>query len=189
AALREGDEAFFVGRVESAKTPPGRLVVTVSDGTGSLELAFFNSARYLSQQLAPGRRISVAGTVKRFRTLQIAHPEWEILGEGEEPRGGLLPVYPLTGELADTRAEHKLLQKIALEALDTYAFSDPVSPEHRKLLGLRPEKEALRALHAPQSHGEIEAARLELKVRELWPLSLRRAKVRLERRARGKAFA
>src|SRR5690606_9806467 len=67
ASLRGGDEAYFVARVEGAKAPPGRLVVTVSDETGSLELAFFNSAHYLKQQLTPGRRISVAGTVKRFR--------------------------------------------------------------------------------------------------------------------------
>lgn len=191
SGLREGDEAFFTARIESVKTPPGRLVVTVSDETGSLELTFFNSAHYLKQQLMPGRRIAVAGTVKRFRTLQIAHPEWEILEGGQTPRGGLLPVYPLTGELADTRAEHKLLQRIALEALETFAFSDPVSPEHRALLGLRPEKEALRALHAPDpasGHGGIEAARLELKVRELWPLALRRAQARRLRRTRGKAF-
>jgi ATP-dependent DNA helicase RecG len=189
SSLREGDEAFFVAHIESVKTPPGRLVVTVADETGTLELAFFNSAHYLKQQLAVGRRISVAGTVKRFRTLQVSHPEWEILDGGQAPRGGLLPVYPLTGELADTRAEHKLLQKIALEALETFAFSDAIPPEQRTLLGLRPEKEALRALHAPESTGGIEAARMELKVRELWPLAMQRVKARRARRTRGKAFS
>src|SRR5690606_25909813 len=136
ASLREGDDAFFIACVESVKAPPGRLIVTVADETGSLELAFFNAAGFLRQQLLPGRRLSVAGVVKRFRTLQIAHPEWEILRDGESPRGGLLPVYPLTESLAETRAEHKLLQKFALEALERFDFSDPLSPEERIFLGL-----------------------------------------------------
>src|SRR5690606_31986533 len=142
ATLQEGDDAFFVARVASVKTPPGRLVVTVRDETdqAAIELAFFNAAGFLRQQLVPGRRLSVAGTVKRFRTLQITHPEWEILRDDQEARGGILPVYPLTEHLADTRAEHKLLQKFALEALDTFAFSDPLTPAEQTVLAVRPEK-------------------------------------------------
>src|SRR5690606_32209989 len=168
--LREGDEAYVAARIDAVKTPPGRLVVTVSDDTGRIDLAFFNSAAFLRQQLAPGRRLAAAGVVKRFRTLQIVHPEWELLDEGQEPRGGLLPVYPLTESLAETRAEHKLLQKFALEALDRFEFSDPLAPAERALLDLRPEVEVLRALHAPGSAAAAAAAREELKVRELWPL-------------------
>jgi ATP-dependent DNA helicase RecG len=188
ASLREGDDAFFTARIDSVKTPPGRLVVTVADDTGSLELAFFNSAQFLRQQLVPGRRLSVAGVVKRFRTLQIAHPEWEILRDDQDPRGGLLPVYPLTEDLAETRAEHKLLQKFALEALERFDFSDALSPQERAGLGLRPEKEALRILHAPESLADVEAVRQELKTRELWPLCLQRAQARQDRRRRGKSF-
>jgi ATP-dependent DNA helicase RecG len=188
ATLREGDDAFFTCHIDSVQTPPGRLIVRVSDDTGSFELAFFRAARFLTEQLYPGRRISVAGTVKRFRSLQIAHPEWEVLREDQDPRGGLLPVYPLTGELAETRAEHKLLQKLALEALDKYQFSDPLSAEERTRLGLRPEIEALKILHAPESLDDVRAALGELKLRELWPLCVTRAQARRERRARGKPF-
>jgi ATP-dependent DNA helicase RecG len=188
ATLGEGDDAFFTAVIDGVKTPPGRLIVSVTDETGSIELAFFNSAQFLRQQLTPGRRISVAGVVKRFRSLQIAHPEWEVLREDQDPRGGLLPVYPLTEDLADTRAEHKLLQKFALEALDKFSFSDPLALPERTMLKLRAEKDVLRLLHAPQSHEDIETARFEMKVRELWPLCLRRAVARRQRRARGKSF-
>lgn len=190
ATLKEGDDAFFTARITSVKTPPGRFLVTVADehDQATLELAFFNAAPFLRQQLLPGRRLSVAGVVKRFRSLQIAHPEWELLRDDQDARGGILPVYPLTEDLADTRAEHKLLQKFALEALERFAFSDPLGPAERNLLGLRPEKEALRALHAPAAFEDIERARTELKVRELWPLCVRRAEARRLRRTRGKSF-
>ena len=101
SGLREGDDAYFVAVIDSVQTPPGRFIARVSDDTGTFELAFFHAAAFLKQQLTPGRRIAAAGQVKRFRTLQIAHPEWELLVEGQEPRGGMLPVYPLTGDLAE----------------------------------------------------------------------------------------
>lgn len=190
SSLKEGDDAFFTARITSVKTPPGRLLVTVADehDQATIELAFFNAAQFLRQQLLPGRRLSVAGVVKRFRSLQITHPEWEILRDDQDARGGILPVYPLTEDLADTRAEHKLLQKFALEALDLFAFSDPLDPGERTLLGLRPEKEVLRAVHAPAALEDVERARTELKVRELWPLCVRRAEARRLRRTRGKSF-
>ncbi len=191
ADLEEGDDAFFTAHVTGVKTPPGRLIVTVTDeadGQSTIELAFFNAAHFLRQQLLPGRRLSVAGVVKRFRTLQIAHPEWEALREDQDPRGGLLPVYPLTGEMSDTRAEHKLLQKFALEALDKFEFSDPLPLGERTFLKLRPEKEVLRLLHAPTTFEDIAAAVAEFKVRELWPLCRRRAHARRLRRTRGLSF-
>jgi ATP-dependent DNA helicase RecG len=188
SSLREGDDAFFTAHIDSVQTPPGRLIVQVSDDTGSFELAFFRAARFLTEQLYPGRRISVAGQVKQFRKLQIAHPEWEILREDQEPRGGLLPVYPMTETLAEARAEHKLLQKLALEALEKFDFSDALTPDERARLGVRPEREALKILHAPESLEDVAAALRELKLRELWPLSLKRAQARRERRARGLRF-
>jgi ATP-dependent DNA helicase RecG len=188
SSLREGDDAFFTCHIDSVQTPPGRLIVRVSDDTGSFELAFFRAARFLTEQLYPGRRISVAGQVKQFRNLQIAHPEWEILREDQEARGGLLPVYPMTETLAEARAEHKLLQKLALEALDKFKFSDPLQLEERVALGLRPESEVLRLLHAPETLEDVQGALAELKLRELWPLCVQRAEARRERRKRGRRF-
>ena len=188
ATLREGDDAFFTCHIDSVQTPPGRLIVRVSDDTGSFELAFFRAARFLTEQLYPGRRLSVAGQVKQFRNLQIAHPEWEILREDQEARGGLLPVYPMTETLAEARAEHKLLQKLALEALEKFNFSDSLQLEERVYLGLRPERDVLKILHAPESLEEVAAALAELKVRELWPLCVKRAQAKRERRTRGRRF-
>ncbi len=188
SSLKEGDDAFFTARVDAVKTPPNRLLVTVSDETGSMELAFFHAYPHLRQQLSIGARISVAGNVTRFRGLQITHPEWSPLQEGEAPKGGLLPVYPLTESLEEARAEHKLLQKLALEALEKFSFTDALSHEERAFLNLRPELEVLRLLHDPPSLEAVAAARAELKVRELWPLCLQRARAKSERAKKGRAF-
>ncbi len=188
ASLDEGAEAFFAGRIERVEEPRGRLVVRVSDETGEIDLVFFRGQSYLKPRFKPGVRLAVAGTVSFFRSLQIAHPEWEELGEEEEPSGGILPVYPQTEAMADARLEHRLLQKLVLEVLDGYAFSDALTGEERTLLGLRPEKDALRSVHAPSSLAEADMGRHEVKIRELWPLCLAGEKAKRDRQGRGKIF-
>jgi ATP-dependent DNA helicase RecG len=181
-------EAFFPARVESVAFPPGRMTVRVEDETGSLELAFFRGVSFLRQHFRSGRLLALAGTVTFFRELQLVHPEWEELEEGAEPKGGLLPVYPLTEAMEEARIEHRMLQRAALEALDRFAFSDPLASTEREKLALRPENTLLRNLHAPEAPMDIDAARKELKIRELWPLCLQMESARQSRKHKGKSF-
>ena len=187
-SLREGMDAFFPAHIESADTVGTRLVLQVSDETGSIELVFFRGLHFLKQRLRIGKRISIAGPVSYFRNFQIAHPEWEELEEGQEPRGGILPVYPMTEEMEESRVNHELLQRLALETLDEFAFSDSLSASEKTFLNLRSEIEALRILHAPKTFDSIFPAFQEMKVRELWPLSLKREAARRERLNKGRVF-
>src|SRR5690606_31457603 len=66
--------------------------------------------------------------------------------------------------------------------------SDPLTPAEQTALAVRPEAVTLRALHAPAHFDDITRALNELKIRELWPLCVRRAEARRLRRTRGKPF-
>ncbi len=181
-------DAFFPAHIESADSIGTRLVVHVRDETGGIELVFFRGLHFLKQRLRPGKRISVAGPVTYFHDFQIAHPEWEELDEDQEPRGGMLPVYPMTEEMEEARIDHKLVRRLALETLEQFSFSDPLSPDEKNFLQLRSEIEALKILHAPTSLDLVATAFSEIKVRELWPLSLKREVARRERLNRGRVF-
>ena len=86
----------------------------------------------------------VAGTPSYFRdTLQLVHPEWESLEEGQEVKGSILSRYPLTMEMSEARVEHRFLQRAALEALEKFTFSDPLEETHRRELGLAAEVDLL----------------------------------------------
>jgi len=188
SSLKEGMDAFFAADIESAYAVGTRLVLRVSDGTGDIELVFFRGLSFLRSRLQPGKRISVAGPVSYFRNFQIAHPEWQEIEPDEEIRGSILPVYPMTEEMEETRVDHKLLQRLALETLEKINFSDPLSIEERDFLKLRPEDVVLHSLHAPVSFDEIAPALNEIKVRELWPLCLNREKIKRDRIGKGKVF-
>ncbi|HLP43438.1 MAG TPA: OB-fold nucleic acid binding domain-containing protein, partial [Fibrobacteria bacterium] len=188
-ALAAGKDCVFTAEVVSITTPSNRMLVTVEDTSGSMDLVFFNGIQFLRNRFKIGQRLAIAGVPSFFRDQpQLVHPEFEVLGEGEEYKGAILPRYPLTMEMAESRVEHKFLQKAALEALESFAFSDPVEERNRVALGLIPEADMLRALHRPAAMEELPPLRRQLKVRELLPLSLRLAAVRRERARQGRAW-
>ncbi|HKP94795.1 MAG TPA: ATP-dependent DNA helicase RecG [Fibrobacteria bacterium] len=188
AELAVGKDAIFPCTVRSISMAQMRMMVTVEDGSGTVELVFFNGVQFLRNRFSEGQRMLIAGVPGYFREIQMVHPEFQALKEGEEIKGEVLPRYPLTVDMSEAHVEHKFLQKIALEALQGFSFSDPLQESHRRELSLLPEADLLRALHKPATAEEIPALRRQLKVRELLPLSLRLEAVKAERRKVGKAW-
>jgi ATP-dependent DNA helicase RecG len=189
ADLSATRDSIFAARVGSIAFPPNRMIVSVRDETGAIDLVFFNGVQFLRNRFREGQRLLVAGSPSYFRDiLQMVHPEWEALEEEQEVKGSILSRYPLTLEMSEARVEHKFLQKAALEALRDFSFTDPVDEAHRRALGLLPEVELLRGLHQPTAMEEIPPLRRQLKVRELLPLSLRLAAIRRERARTGRAW-
>lgn len=189
AELQEGKDGYFAGVVGDIAMPMNRMIVTVEDATGSVDLVFFNGVKFLRNRFQAGKRLLIAGVPTYFRdTLQLVHPEFESIEEGQEIKGAILPRYPLTLEMAEAHVEHKLLQRVSLEALQDFTFSDAVSAEDLQALELSPEAELLKALHQPMTMEEIPALRRQLKVRELLPLSRRLAAMKRGRAAVGRSW-
>src|SRR5690606_1184272 len=166
-----------------------RLWVASDASSARADPVFFTAVQCLRGRFHEGQRLAVAGVPGLFRDqVQFVHPEFETIQDGREPKGEVLPRYPLTLEMSEAHVEHKFLQKIALEALDTFAFTDAIPEDRRRELGLLPEAGLLRALHKPATAEEIPALRRQLKIRELLPLSLRLETLKLERRKVGRAW-
>ncbi|MGX1492856.1 hypothetical protein RKD41_005115 [Streptomyces tendae] len=114
----------------SAKAPRGkgqRLEVTITDGSGRLQLVFFgNGVHKPHKELLPGTRAMFAGKVSVFnRRLQLAHPAYELLRDDSEEAveswaGALIPLYPATAKLESWKIG-KAIQTVlpsAQEAVD-----------------------------------------------------------------------
>ncbi|MEU8029312.1 ATP-dependent DNA helicase RecG [Streptomyces sp. NPDC049099] len=168
----------------SAKAPRGkgqRLEVTITDGSGRLQLVFFgNGVHKPHKELLPGTRAMFAGKVSVFnRRLQLAHPAYELLrGDGEETvetwAGALIPIYPATAKLESWKIG-KAVQTVlpaAQEALD------PLPPALREGRGLLPLPEALLKIHRPHTKADIAGARARLKWDEAFVLQVALARRR-----------
>ncbi|MET8116699.1 ATP-dependent DNA helicase RecG [Streptomyces prasinus] len=168
----------------SAKAPRGkgqRLEVTITDGSGRLQLVFFGSGVHKPhKELLPGTRAMFAGKVSVFnRRLQLAHPAYELLrGDPEESvetwAGALIPLYPATAKLESWKIG-KALQTVLPHARDAV---DPLPGPLREGRGLLPLPEALLKIHRPHTRADVEEARARLKWDEAFVLQVALARRR-----------
>ena len=136
------------------------LRLLVEDGTGSMEVVFFN-AKYLQHSFRTGRKYTFFGKVTRnFGKMQMIHPEFS---DADGMEDGILPVYPLTKGISqrEMRTWQKLLKRAYSMAEDILS-SEAV--ERNRLCSL---SYALENVHFPQEKQKLLEAKYRLIFDEL----------------------
>ncbi|WP_431041959.1 ATP-dependent DNA helicase RecG [Streptomyces sp. P1-3] len=159
-----------------------RLEVTLTDGSGRLQLVFFGKGIHKPHKdLPPGRRAMFAGKVSVFnRKLQLAHPEYQLLDadSGEEAvdafAGRLMPIYPACQQMASWKIA-KAVDAVLPSAREAV---DPLPPALRLGRGLSTLPEALLKIHRPGTKADIADARDRLKWDEAFVLQVALARRR-----------
>jgi ATP-dependent DNA helicase RecG len=162
--LRPGEYATLVARVARAtlrtmRNRPGKMlqVVIRDDHGGELNCTFFNAVR-LQRILQVGTRALFAGQVGVFNSqLQLTHPQFEPLGDGDEHRP-FLSIYPATAKVESWKVGRCVRQ--VLDVLD--APSDPLPERLRRREELTELGQALRRIHVPETRDDYEGARRRL---------------------------
>lgn len=170
-----------------------RIEVVLSDGTGRLDIVFFNQP-YLAQRLLPGMRLHVQGKAARFgpsgHGIRLTNPTWRALGPDDEadPAGPsaerLRPVYPASDE-APSAFIDGLIQRVLEGALPL--IKDHLPEDYTRERAMPALRETYRRLHRPADEDEAASARRRLVYDELLLLQLgvqmKRAYVRRALRA------
>ncbi|MDX6220870.1 MAG: ATP-dependent helicase RecG [Frankiales bacterium] len=188
--LEVGDHVTVLARVQSSgthKARNGKLLgkVVVTDGTGTLELAFFGRAAiWNTERLKPGSEHLFAGTISEFRgQRQLTHPT-VFLGSDDkafELAGKVLPIYPASSAI-DTIAIGKCVAMVLPQAdLDQDPLPDVLRLEHR-LMTLR---EALETVHDPKDLQDVTVAHRRLRWDEAFVLQVVLARRRKELEQQG----
>ena len=164
--------------------------VTVRDGTGSLDLMFFNQP-WTATLYREGAEVAVSGVATLYKgRLQLAKQEVEFL-RGDETdlvhTGRITPVHPAT-EGITTRTIRELLHR-AFERLGP--IDDPMPTHIVASEQLGSYDRALRDIHFPADEAALGSARERLKFDELFTLELGVAfrKHRVEAESAGVAHA
>jgi ATP-dependent DNA helicase RecG len=150
----EGEVVEIAGR----RLPDGRCLVSVvlNDGGRCLEGLWFNQP-HAAGRFRYGQRLAFSGKPMWYRDhWQMTSPRVQVLDRPAPDGPGVLPVYPLTGEL---RAEQ--LRPIIRRAVEQYAQEVPeiVPPETRRRRGFPDVARALHDLHLPRTPADARAAR------------------------------
>jgi ATP-dependent DNA helicase RecG len=179
ASLRDGEHVTVLAQISAVTTRTmknrrGNLTeVTVTDGHGTLTLAFFRQP-WRAKDMKPGLHGLFAGQVSSYgRKRQLIHPDCELLGTADpgtemaaEHAAEIIPVYPATKDLASWK-----IAKAMRTVLDTLDIADdPLPAEVRTRYGLQPQLAAWHGIHRPVEFADIEPARLRLKWDEAFVL-------------------
>lgn len=166
--LMPEDTAVFRGTVMKKLRPyisPRYSIfkLTVSDGTDTLLITFFNS-KYSFDSLVEGRDYCFCGKIKgTVLAKECGSPSFI---RADDPNV-LVPKYHLTEGISAN-----IMSNCVRNALSLCSFSDPLPEEIRKKYGLCGYKEALSGVHFPESHEGLEISRRRLAFEELLTLQL-----------------
>jgi ATP-dependent DNA helicase RecG len=175
AALGGSEEVAIAGEVlKVTSRRRGRLkIVTarISDGTASVAATWFNQP-WLEQQLQPGVHVRLRGKPGRYGFDVKSYD----VGAGEAT-ADFAPVYPASEEIPAKR-----LRTLVGHALGHVAdYFDPLPAELRERHALPLKRDALFAIHRPESEEEAETGRRRLAFEELLVLQLGIARRAAER--------
>lgn len=154
-----------------------RLVATVSDPTGTLELVWFQGHKWVEEKLTPGREYIIFGRPSRFSgRWSIPHPELELPSDQPPALGDQFrPLYPSSEKLKskglDSRGISKLMRTLLLR--DKFFVPETLPGKILDTLKLMPRQEAFINIHFPGSPAHLKRAQTRLKFEELFFIQLR----------------
>ncbi|MEY3417042.1 MAG: ATP-dependent helicase RecG [Bacteroidota bacterium] len=170
-----------------------RLVATLIDDTGSVELVWFQGIGWVEKQLAIGAEFVVFGKPNVYHNqFNIPHPELDTIAEATQKVGFLQPVYHSTEKLRNFNLDSKGIAKLQYKLLEI------ALPQVRETLPddliakyqLTTKKIAVQHIHFPKDLTWLEAAKNRLKFEELFYIQLKLISLKVFRKNtfRGQVF-
>lgn len=168
-----------------------RLVGHFTDGTGFIDLVWFQGIRFITEKYRVNFPYVVFGKPTLFgQKYNIAHPDVDpYIDESERPTG-LMPYYNTTEKMKNHYLNSKAVQKMMASA-----FSSSIKhiaetlPAHvirdNKLMDLQ---SALRNVHFPDNTALLRSAQYRLKFEELFYIQLNILRYTAERKSKLKGF-
>lgn len=162
-----------------------RLVVTVRDGTGSLDLVFFQGIKWMDGKIRAGDTYIIFGKPSVFNgEINMVHPELEPPTAKSFPYGSSMTgVYPSTEKLKNAGITNKVFSKLvsALYGITEKLIEENIPPGLAAKCSLVPRREALKSIHFPPDMASLHSAEYRLKFEELFFLQLSLLKQRYNR--------
>ena len=171
----------IIGRVISKKVVgekrAKRIIAVFKDETGIMELVWFQSLKWVEDNIVVGTAYVAFGKPTLFNgTFSISHPEMELYQNKPAGRGNLTlqPVYNSTEKLKKFNLDSKGLQRLIAGLLDQVIPQVPenLPPYILNKYQLPDKRMALLNIHFPKNQKDLNAAERRLKFEELFFIQL-----------------
>lgn len=180
ADIRADEYVIAVGTLEllNAKTSKfRRLKLTeamLSDESGSIKVIWFNMP-FVAKTLQVGMQLMITGkAINNYGLIELHNPQFQVLKNTSEIRGGLVPVYHASSGLSQKSI------RVAVEGVLTRLrdMSDWLPDSLKKKYLLIELLPALRGVHVPETHEDLRVSQRRLKFDELFLIVLRSALIK-----------
>ena len=173
--INEGESVCVKGSLASgirsfrARTSARVIQVKISDGTGILNMTWFN-APYVEKTLKSDMSFTFFGKINRRGTIfEMINPIIEPESISGDKMGKIVPIYPCTAGL--TQHNIRAAVENALKNIDG-KIEDIIPQAIREKYVLMSADEAIRAVHMPTSFDSFEEARRTLAFEEFLILQM-----------------
>lgn len=170
-----------------------RLVAHLSDGTGEVELVWFQGINWINDKVKTGTEYVVFGKPTRFgNRFNLPHPEIDIVSIQSANGGMLQPVYSVTEKLKAKRIDSKAISKFIKDLLiiSDNKIRETLPQSIINSQHLMSKREAVINIHFPSTHNLLLQAQHRLKFEELFYIQLRLLKMKVirEDKFKGQVF-
>src|SRR5690554_2879911 len=168
-----------------------RLVAHFTDGTGFIDLVWFQGIRFIEGKYKLNQEYIVFGKPNLFNNKwNIAHPEIDPFMNDSDTPEGLMTMYNTTEKMKNHYLNSKAMQKIIESAFGLIKGSLPemLSDDVIKAANLIPFHDAIENIHFPKSAGLLRDAEFRLKFEELFYIQLNIVRYTADRKEKLKGF-
>ena len=163
----------FITFNEQGEGARRRLHALFTDGSGSIEIVWFNSVKRIKESLSTGKEYIIFGKPTVFNNrYSISHPEVEENKPNSETTG-LRGIYTLTEKMRNSGFTSRTMQQLEENLLESIKSVSEILPQDiidkYKLISLF---DALTFIHKPRSIQDLQRAQFRLKFDELFFLQL-----------------
>ena len=152
-----------------------RLQALFTDGTGTIEVVWFNRVKSIQNTYRQGVEYVLFGKPTQYKLhYSIVHPEIDESASVKDA-GGLHGVYNLTEKLRNRSISSRTIQKLVANLLASVAvenIEDTLPADVRQKRALMPLGKALVNMHCPTAIDNLHKAQARLKYEELFFLEL-----------------
>jgi ATP-dependent DNA helicase RecG len=152
-----------------------RLIGKFTDGTGIIDLVWFNGAGYITEKYKTGQEYIVFGKPEEFaHAYNIAQPEIDPIEKAPQVAKGLVPMYHTTEKMKKAFLHSRAIQNLQFTLLTNLDWHIPETLPARVLsrLSTIPLSEAMKNIHFPESAEKLCQAQCRLKFDELFYIQL-----------------
>lgn len=177
-------EAFGEGRKR-------RLVAHFTDGTGFVDLVWFQDVRFIESKYKLNQEYIIFGKPNLFNgKWNIPHPEIDPFMDDSDRPEGLMAMYNTTEKMKNHYLNSRAMQKIMENAfgLIKEPLPESLSPDVVKEARLMSFHDAVENIHFPKSPAQLRDAEFRLKFEELFYIQLSIVRYSSDRKAKLKGI-